>query len=267
MTESVNLLDTQRSALEASAAAGGLVKDGGRWKRADGRENGTYATATLRKLYALDLVRLDEVNGRAEITAKGAEMAGPGSTDDVVLMNIASHPAGRPETPAFGLAEPMPYPHEVQAWEAFFAAANHAADVEELLADSKETLERLRRLLGGRLPTDGTYDVSFVDGGELVRQINEGLQVMARDIHTRPQAEDGRKVSVTIKAEPSENSAAVKFGYEVNVKLAKGEGTGLAYIDAKGRLVQPENVSAEQIMLPLSPDDKPDAAVYPCKAA
>jgi len=154
------------------------------------------------------------------------------------------------------LAQPIPYVLEVLAWDAVYARDAEIAKMDAEIKDQAETLERLRRLLGGRLPTDGTYDVSFIAGGDLVQQINEGLQAMASDVHRRAGIEEARKLAVTVKGEPSENSAAVKWSYEVKVSLAKAEGGGVAYIDKDGRLCPPESVTADQIMLPLDQTGK-----------
>lgn len=154
------------------------------------------------------------------------------------------------------LAQPIPYVLEVLAWEAVYARDVEIAKMDAEIKDQAETLERLRRLLGGRLPTDGTYDVSFIAGGDLVQQINEGLQAMASDVHRRAGIEEARKLAVTVKGEPSENSAAVKWSYEVKVSLAKAEGGGVVYIDKDGRLCPPESVTADQIMLPLDQTGK-----------
>ena len=154
------------------------------------------------------------------------------------------------------MAWPIPYALEVLAWEAVSARDTIITGLTSSLADQAETLERLRRLLGGRLPTDGTYDVSFIAGGDLVQQINEGLQSMASDVHRRASIEEARKLAVTVKGEPSENSAAVKWSYEVKVSLAKAEGGGVAYIDKDGKLCPPESVTADQIMLPLDQTGK-----------
>lgn len=156
------------------------------------------------------------------------------------------------------LSRPMPFPYEVAAW---FEAYARVEEVNTLMAEFKdqaETLKRLRRLLGGRLPTDGTYDVSFIAGGDLVQQINEGLQAMASDIHRRSGISEARKLTVNVKAEPSENSAAVKWGYEVKATLAKAEGGGVAYLDKAGRLCAP--ATAEQVMLQLEISDPKRAA-------
>jgi hypothetical protein len=158
------------------------------------------------------------------------------------------------------LGWPMPYALEVVAWEEVYVLNATISGLTSKLSDQAETLERLRRLLGGRLPTDGTYDVSFIAGGDLVQQINEGLQAVASDIHRRAGIDEARKIAISIKAEPSENSAAVKWGYEVKVSLAKAEGGGVAYIDKDGRLCPPENVTADQIMLPLDQAGKPAKA-------
>ncbi len=104
----------------------------------------------------------------------------------------------------------MPFQFEVEAWFEVYARDARIDSLDAELKDQAETLERLRRLLGGRLPTDGTYDVSFIAGGDLVQQINEGLQAMASDVHRRAGIDEARKLAVTIKGEPSENSAAVK---------------------------------------------------------
>jgi len=154
----------------------------------------------------------------------------------------------------------MPYHYEVQNWRMAMDAMNDVLNQDRIIQDQNETLERLRRLLGGRLPTDGTYDVSFIAGGDLVQQINEGLQAVASDIHRRASIDEARKIAISIKAEPSENSAAVKWGYEVKVSLAKAEGGGVAYIDKDGRLCPPESVTAEQVMLPLDQAGKAKAA-------
>ena len=126
---------------------------------------------------------------------------------------------------------PIPFIFEVRNWHLFLDARMDVMNQGKIIEDQDETLERLRRLLGGRLPTDGTYDVSFIAGGDLVQQINEGLQAVASDIHRRAGIDEARKIAISIKAEPSENSAAVKWGYEVKVSLAKAEGGGVAYID------------------------------------
>lgn len=154
------------------------------------------------------------------------------------------------------MAWPLPYGFEVRAWEEVCARDADISNMDAELKDQAETLERLRRLLGGRLPTDGTYDVSFIAGGDLVQQINEGLQAVASDIHRRAGIDEARKIAISIKAEPSENSAAVKWGYEVKVSLAKAEGGGVAYIDKDGRLCPPEGVTADQIMLPMDQTGK-----------
>lgn len=156
---------------------------------------------------------------------------------------------------AASLGWPMPYALEVAAWDEVYVQGAIIAGLTSSLADQAETLERLRRLLGGRLPTDGTYDVSFIAGGDLVQQINEGLQAMATDIFRRAGIDEPRKLAINIKGEPSENSAAVKWGYEVKVSLAKAEGGGVAYIDKSGKLCPPESVTADQIMLPLDRTD------------
>lgn len=152
---------------------------------------------------------------------------------------------------AISLGWPMPYAYEVKNWWIAMDAMNDVLNQDRIIQDQNETLERLRRLLGGRLPTDGTYDVSFIAGGDLVQQINEGLQAVASDIHRRAGIDEARKIAISIKAEPSENSAAVKWTYEVKVSLAKAEGGGVAYIDKAGKLCPPESVTADQIMLPL----------------
>ncbi|MGE4442743.1 MAG: hypothetical protein AB7D27_14840 [Desulfomicrobium sp.] len=154
----------------------------------------------------------------------------------------------------------MPYRLEVAAWETVYEKQAEIERMDAELKDQAETLERLRRLLGGRLPTDGTYDVSFIAGGDLVQQINEGLQAIASDIHRRASIEEARKLAVSVKGEPSENSAAVKWSYEVKVSLAKAEGGGVAYIDKDGKLCPPESVTANQIMLPLDQTGKPAKA-------
>lgn len=154
------------------------------------------------------------------------------------------------------LSWPFPYGFEVLAWSEVYARDAEIAKMDAEIKDQAETLERLRRLLGGRLPTDGTYDVSFIGCGDLVQQINEGLQSMASDIHRRSGIEEARKLAVTVKGEPSENSAAVKWSYEVKVSLAKAEGGGVAYIDKDGKLCPPESVTANQIMLPLDQTGK-----------
>ncbi len=155
-----------------------------------------------------------------------------------------------------GIIGPIPFSFEVAAWFEVYARDVRLERLDAELKDQGETLERLRRLLGGRLPTDGTYDVSFIAGGDLVQQINEGLQAMASDVHRRAGIDEARKLAVTIKGEPSENSAAVKWTYEVKVSLAKAEGGGVAYIDKDGRLCTPESVTADQIMLPLDQTGK-----------
>lgn len=154
------------------------------------------------------------------------------------------------------LGWPMPYALEVAAWSKIYAQNDEIARMDAEIKDQAETLERLRRLLGGRLPTDGTYDVSFIAGGDLVQQINEGLQAMASDIHRRAGIDEARKMAIAIKAEPSENSAAVKWAYEVKVSLAKAEGGGVAYIDKDGKLCPPESITASQIMLPMDQTGK-----------
>lgn len=159
------------------------------------------------------------------------------------------------EVAAF-LAWPVPYGFEVLAWQTVYARDAEITKMDAEIKDTSETLERLRRLLGGRLPTDGTYDVSFIANGDLVQQINEGLQSMASDVHRRAGIEEARKLAVTVKGEPSENSAAVKWTYEVKVSLAKAEGGGVAYIDKDGKLCLPESVTANQIMLPLDQTGK-----------
>ena len=255
MIESMKLLDTQRSALEASAAAGGLVKDGGRWKRADGLDNGTYATSTLRKLYTLGLVRMDEVNGRAEATAKGAEVIAPRAPAGMSEMRIVCIPASRPEAPLFGLAEPMPYPHEVRAWETHIVALE---TIERLKGEYDELAQQLRRT--------GAYSINDIGAGDLVREADEAVALVATDIHKRGRTGEGRKVVITIKGEPAEGSAGIAWEFTVVPHLAKYEGGGVAYLDKNGRLVRPEDINAEQIMLPISPDE-PAAVIHSKKAA
>lgn len=155
---------------------------------------------------------------------------------------------------------PMPYAFEVKNWQVAMDAMNDVLNQDRIINDQAETLERLRRLLGGRLPTDGTYDVSFIAGGDLVQQINEGLQAMASDIHRRTGIDEARKMAIAIKAEPSENSAAVKWAYEVKVSLAKAEGGGVAYLDKGGKLCPPEAVTVDQLMLPVDQTGKTEKA-------
>lgn len=170
-----------------------------------------------------------------------------------VVWETAPFPFGtiKHRTIAEQMAWTPPYALEVLAWFEVYARDGEISAMSSELIDQAETLERLRRLLGGRLPTDGTYDVSFIAGGDLVQQINEGLQAMATDIFRRAGIDEPRKLAINIKGEPSENSAAVKWGYEVKVSLAKAEGGGVAYIDKTGRLCSPDAVTANQIMLPL----------------
>lgn len=105
---------------------------------------------------------------------------------------------------------PMPYGREVRLHQRVIDLHAELQHTREERDDALEIHERLRRLLGGRLPTDGTYDLSFIDGGELLRQVNEGLAVIASDIYRRTSIDEPRKLSIVVKGEPSENSAAVK---------------------------------------------------------
>ncbi len=146
---------------------------------------------------------------------------------------------------------PIPYEIEVRLQQRVMNLLNDLQNVREQLEDALEIHERLRRMLGGRLPTDGTYGVSFIDGGELSRQINEGLAVIASDIYRRTSIDEPRKLTVSIKGEPSENSSAVKWDYETTINLAKSKGNGIAYLDKDGKLQNPECVGVEQIMLPI----------------
>jgi len=183
---------------------------------------------------------------------KAKTMPTPASTS--VAVGVYPFPSGTILAQTLGafLARPMPYALEVEAWEKVYARDAEISKMDAEIRDQSETLERLRRMMGGKLPTDGTYDLSFIAGGDLNREINEGLQAVATDIHRRPDIDEARKLAITIKAEPSENSAAVKWAYEVRPTLAKAEGGGVAYIDKDGKLVPPESVTANQIMLPLS---------------
>lgn len=253
MIEIPKLLDTQRAAL-AGCVAVGLVKDGGRWKRADGKDNGTYATASLRKLYTLGLVKLDEAAGRAEPTLRGRDVAAMLAEDAELTVERTAVAAGRPECPQYGLAEPMPYPVEVRACEAY----NSVLEAFDELQAKYEELSR-------KLVRSGAYSINDIGGGDLVREADEALAMVAGDIHRRGRAGEGRKVVITVKGDPAEHSAGVSWEFVVVPHLAKYEGGGTAYLDKNGKLCRPEDVGAEQIMLPLDQEGEPLAVLDPKK--
>lgn len=149
------------------------------------------------------------------------------------------------------VAWPLPYPYEVAAWETVDRMRARIAALRDELVDLRYRLEDVEN---GREST--SYTIDDVGYGDLVDQINEALAVVASDIHRRGQIDEPRKISVAVKGEPSENSAAVAWTYEVTINLAKSKGGGTAYLDKEGRLQRPQDVGAEQIMLPVNSDNR-----------
>jgi hypothetical protein len=120
------------------------------------------------------------------------------------------------------------------------------AKKDERILDLKKTLTRLQ--LQEEVP-GSRYTIHDVGAGDLVDQIEDALETVARDTHSRPQIGEPRKITVNIKAEMSEGGAAIKWAFATAVSLAKSEGGGVAFIDKDGRLMPPGAVQAEQLML------------------